>query len=135
MWICADCNQLVPDPVNRKCPKGHGLFDRRIFGSTKEVTAGTSFRNTLIVCIVIAALAAVSRAWLTVENTTAIVVMVMVAFAVAGMTGFARGNHWQKQGGAVLRLVPRANGMALGCFAAVVLLIALAFAVSALRGS
>jgi len=135
MWICADCNQLVPNPVNRKCPRGHGLFDRRLFGSTKEVTMGTSFRNTLIACMVIAGLAFVSRAWLTAENTAGLAIMVFAAFIVAGITGFGRGQHWRRQGGAVVRLVPRANGMAMGCFGAVALLIVFAFAVSAIRGS
>src|SRR5438046_2652943 len=114
MWICADCNQLVPNPVNRKCPRGHGLFDRRLFGSTKEVTMGTSFRNTVIGCMVFAGLAFVSRAWLTANNTAVLVTMVIIAFILAGVTGFARGQHWRRQGGPVTRLVPRANGMALG---------------------
>lgn len=132
MWICADCNQLVPNPVNRKCPNGHGLFDRRIFGSTKEVMA-TSLRNTVITCVAITGVAALLRIFFTAENTAAPIVMLFTAFVVVGAVAFARALHWRRQGGPVLRLVPRANGVALGCIA-VALLALLAFAVSALRG-
>ena len=49
----AECNKLVPDPVKRKCPRGHLLRDRDLFFATSELSFGASFLKTLGVCIVI----------------------------------------------------------------------------------
>ena len=51
MWICPYCNQLVPNPVNRKCPNGHGLFDGQIFSFTDEQSAAKAFLNAFLVCL------------------------------------------------------------------------------------
>ena len=117
MWICPECNQLVPNPVNKKCPNGHGLFDGRIIGSTKEQSFAASFFNAIIACVVILVAAGAAGALLSKSNT-AYVGFALIAFVAAGILGFLRGRKWKRQGGAVLRLVPRANGMALGCILA-----------------
>jgi len=107
----------VPNPVNRKCPNGHGLFDGRIIGSTKEQSFAGSFFNAIIACVVIL-LAAGAAGALFSKSNTAWVGYTLLAFVAAGILGFLRGRKWKRQGGAVLRLVPRANGMALGCILA-----------------
>lgn len=125
MWICPVCNELVPQPVNRRCPKGHGLFDQRILGNTKEVSFGASFRNALLACIGFAAAGALAR-FLLPAQTGFLGAHFLLVFIIAGIVGGLRALHWKRQGGAVERLVPRAWGMALGCIVAGVGLILIA---------
>ena len=121
MWICPDCNALVPTPVNRKCPRGHGLFDRRIFGSTLELTIGKSFLFSLGTCAALAALFAGLRAALPHnENIGFMAGLIPVSLIVMAIVGLLRGLYWRRQGGPVTRLPPRAFGMALGCAVAAI---------------
>src|SRR5947199_7895224 len=53
VYICTQCNQLVPDPVKGKCPRGHLLRDRDLFFATSELSFGASFLKTLGVCIAV----------------------------------------------------------------------------------
>jgi len=117
VWICPECNQLVPNPVNRKCPNGHGLFDGRIMASTKEQSFMASFFNAIIASVVFV-VAASSAGALLAKSNTAWVGFALIGVIAAGITGFIRALKWKRQGGAVLRLVPRAYGMALGCILA-----------------
>lgn len=115
MWICPICNQLVPNPVNRKCPNGHGLFDGRIMGNTKEQSFTAAFFNTLIACVVMFAAITGLGALLTKTPAATFAGLTLVTFIVVGILGFLRGRTWARQGGPVARLVPRANGMAAAC--------------------
>jgi len=118
MWICPVCNQLVPNPVKRKCPNGHGLFDGRIFGSCKQQSFAASFFNTLFACVLIFAAVAAFATLLPKTSPTSLNGATLAAFIVVGIGGFLRGRKWARQGGPVVRLVPRANGMAAGCILA-----------------
>ena len=62
MYICPQCNQLVPDPINRKCPRGHLLSDRHLLGPTREQSFGASFFNALIACVGVLGSAATANA-------------------------------------------------------------------------
>ena len=116
MWICATCNQLVPNPVNRKCPNGHGLFDGNIFSSTVEQSAGKAFLNAFLVCVAI---------FVAVTSINALIPShpfgknaagyPLVIFIVAGIIALLRARKWTRQGGPVARLVPRAFGTGLAC--------------------
>ena len=103
--------------MGRKCPKGHGLFDAGIMGATRERSFIASFFNAILACAVILAAAASAGALLSKSNT-AWVAVALIAFTIAGILSLLRGRRWKKQGGAVARLVPRANGMALACLLA-----------------
>ena len=93
-----------------------------------------SFRNTVLICVAIAALATLSRAFLTPSQAAAVIIMLMGAFVVAAAISFGRGLQWSREGGEVKRLrVPRAYGVALGCLAATAVMIIAAFIVSAVR--
>ncbi len=115
MWICPICNQLVPNPVKRKCPNGHGLFDGRIFGSCKQQSFVAAFLNTLFACVLIFAAVAAFATLLPKTSARSLNGATLAAFIVVGVVGFLRGRKWVRQGGPVARLVPRANGMAAGC--------------------
>jgi hypothetical protein len=117
MYICTECNRLVADPVNRKCPAGHPLWDRHLIGFTREMSFGASFFFTLMACLAIYAAVAAAGAFLP-KSQTPFALFVLVAFAVAGILVFFRAMKWRRQGGAVTRLVPRANGMALAAILA-----------------
>jgi hypothetical protein len=128
MYICTACNRLVPDPVNRKCPAGHPLWDLHLIGYTREQSFRASLFYTMIACLgilgVVAAIGAVVP-----KLQTPFVFVALISFAIAGILALFRGMKWRRQGGDVTRLVPRANGMALaaimagpGLFVLVVLL-------------
>jgi len=53
VYLCTQCNELVPNPVKGKCPRGHLLTDRQLLFATREMSFGASFLKTLGVCIVI----------------------------------------------------------------------------------
>jgi len=116
MYICPQCNQPVPDPVERKCPRGHLLYDRHLLGSTREQSFGASFLNTLIVCVLIFLASTAALALLKKPGSSA--GYILVAFIAAGILVLFRGLKWKRQGGAVARLVPRATGMAVACILA-----------------
>jgi len=114
VYICTQCNQPVPDPVKNKCPRGHLLYDRHLLGHTQERSFGASFFNTLILCIVLF-LATTAAATLLKKSTGTWAGSILVMFIVAGIIVLFRGLKWKRQGGAVARLAPRANGMAVAC--------------------
>lgn len=118
MWICPDCNQLVPNPVKGTCPNGHALFDGRILGSTTEQSFTGAFINALIACVVIFGLVAGLGAVLAKTSATTFDAATLVAFIVAGVVALLRGLKWKRQGGPVVRLAPRAFGMATACILA-----------------
>lgn len=115
MWVCPVCNQLVPNPVKRKCANGHGLFDGRIFASTKEVSFTSSFFSALTACVIIFIAVAALGTLLAKTSASALDASLLLAFVVFGFFGFLRARKWSRQGGPVARLVPRAYGMAAGC--------------------
>ena len=117
----------------KRCPNGHGLFDRRIFGATNEQSFGRAFVNTLIMCVIVFAVAATLGALLTTTPATTIGGIALFAFAYFAVSAFLRGRHWSNQGGPVTRLVPRANGMAAGYLAAAACLLIIGFVANALR--
>jgi hypothetical protein len=114
VWICPDCNQLVPNPVKRKCPNGHALFDGRIMASTTEQSAAKSFLSAFLVClgilVAVAGLNALIPGQPLGKNALG---YPLVAFIVAGVVALLRGLKWKRQGGPVARLVPRAIGTGL----------------------
>jgi len=124
MYICTHCNQPVPDPVRLlrgrplryayKCPRGHLLYDRRLLGFTREQSFIASFFNALMACAVILAATSSAGSLLT-KSHTAWAGYTLVVFVVAGILVISRALKWEKQGGAVARLVPRAMGMGLAC--------------------
>jgi len=116
VYICPQCNQPVPDPVERKCQRGHLLSDRYLLGSTREQSFAASFFNTLIVCVVIFLATTAALARLKKPGSSA--GYILVVFIVAGILVLFRGLKWKRQGGAVARLVPRATGMAVACILA-----------------
>jgi hypothetical protein len=135
VWICPDCNEVVPEPMKgRRCPKGHGLFDRRIFGATNEQSFGRAFVSALITsAVMLALLIAFFDAFLSRNAAIPLSGMAMFAFAYLGIAAFLRGRHWKHEGGPVTKLVPRANGMAVGYIAAVAALLIVGFITDALR--
>ena len=116
MYICTQCNQLVPDPVKGKCPRGHLLTDRHSFGATRELSFGASFLKALGVCIAIFLATTAVLALLKKPGSSA--GYVLIAFIVAGILALSRALKWKRQGGAVARLAPRATGMAVACILA-----------------
>jgi len=135
VWVCPDCNQLVPEPMKgKRCPNGHGLFDRRIFGSTQEQSFGRAFLSALVTsAILLALLIAIFDAFLARGAAVTLSGMALFLFAYLGVAAFLRGRHWKRQGGPVTRLVPRANGMAAGYIAAVAALLIVGFIANPLR--
>ena len=135
MWICPDCNKIVPEPMKGKqCPKGHGLFDRRIFGATSEQTFGRAFFSALFTAaILLVLLISFFDAFLARGAAVTLSGMALFLFAYLGVAAFLRGRHWNNQGGPVTKLVPRANGMAAGYLAAAVGLLIIGFIANALR--
>jgi hypothetical protein len=109
----------VPNPVNRKCPNGHGLFDGKIFSSTVEQSAAKAFINAFLVCLGI---------FVAVTSVNALIPShpfgknaagyPLVIFIVFGISALLRARKWKRQGGAVARLVPRAVGTGLGSLVA-----------------
>lgn len=128
MWICPVCNQLVPDPVNRKCPNGHGLSDPLVLGSTIENTLGKSFIRAFLSCLAIAVLAILSRFFVPEKTVGHILGMILVFLIAIGVVALLRALKWKRQGGPVTRLVPRALGTGLGCILAGGGLLAIGFA-------
>ena len=120
----------------RRCRKGHGLFDRRIFGATNEQSFGRAFFSALITAaIFLALLIAIFDAFLARNAAIPLSGMAMFAFAYLGLAAFLRGRHWKREGGPVARLVPRANGMAVGYIAAVVALLIVGVIANAVRAT
>jgi hypothetical protein len=118
MWICLVCNQLVPNPVNRKCPNGHGLSDLLILGSTVENTVGKSFLRAFLISLGIVALMILSRAFLPEKTVGHILGMALVFITAVGVVALLRALKWKRGRGPVTRLVPRALGTGLGCILA-----------------
>jgi len=135
VWICPECNQVVPEPMKgKRCPKGHGLFDRRIFGSTSEQTFGRAFLSALLTAaILMILLIAFFDAFLARNAAVGLSGMAIFLFVYLGIAAFLRGRHWNNQGGSVTRLVPRANGMAAGYLTAVAALLIVGFIANGLR--
>jgi hypothetical protein len=131
VYICPQCNQLVPDPVKRKCPRGHLLSDRHLLGSTREQSFGASFFNTLIACVVIFLATTAVLALLKKPSSSA--GYILVVFIAAGILALFRGLKWKRQGGPVARLVPRATGMAVACILAGGALFVLGLALGLIR--
>lgn len=115
MWICPQCNEAVPDPAKRRCPKGHSLFDWRIFRSTKEQSVLGAFFDALLASIVIVVAVTALGRLVPQPAATALTAVALIALVIAGIVGLRRAREWQQQGGAVARLAPRARGMGLGC--------------------
>lgn len=116
MYICTQCNQLVPDPVNGKCPRGHLLTDRHLLGPTRELSFGVSFLKAFGVCIAVFLATTAVLALLKKPSSSA--GYVLIAFIVAGILAASRALKWRSQGGPVARLAPRAAGMAVACILA-----------------
>ena len=116
VYICTQCNQLVPDPVKGKCPRGHLLTDRHLLGATRELSFGASFLKALGVCIAIFLATTAVLALLKKPGSTA--GYVLIAFIVAGILALFRALKWRNQGGPVARLAPRATGVAVACILA-----------------
>jgi len=119
MWICPVCNQLVPNPVNRKCQNGHGLFDGNIFSSTVEQSAGKAFLNAFLIClgilVAVTGINALIPGQPLGKNAAG---YPLLAFIVAGILALLRALKWKRQGGPVARLVPRAVGIGFACLLA-----------------
>jgi hypothetical protein len=116
MWICPVCNQLVPNPVNRKCQNGHGLFDGGIFSSTVEKSAGKSFLMAFLVCLgILVAVIGVNALIPSHPLGKNAPGYPLVTFIVVGILALLRALKWKRQGGPVARLVPRAVGTGLAC--------------------
>jgi len=131
VYICTQCNQLVPDPVKGKCPRGHLLTDRHLLGGTREQSFGEAFFKTLGACIAIFLATAAALALL--KKPGSFAGYVLVAFAVAGILALSRSLKWRNQGGPVARLAPRAAGMAVACILAGGGLFALGIALDLIR--
>lgn len=116
MYICTQCNELVPNPDKGKCPRGHLLTDRQLFFPTRELSFGASFLKTLGVCLAI--FLATTAVLALLKKSSAWAGYVLIAFIVAGILGFFRALKWRNQGGPVARLAPRAAGMAVACILA-----------------
>ena len=116
MWVCTDCNQLVPNPVDRKCPRGHFLFHGDILGLTQERSAVQSFITALVVCFAIVGVVAGINTLVPSRPFGNSLGYVFACFIVAGLLSLKRAFQWKRHGGPVVRLVPRAVGTALGCF-------------------
>ncbi|MGB9069397.1 MAG: hypothetical protein WCC21_12590 [Candidatus Acidiferrales bacterium] len=128
MWICPDCNQLVPSPLKGKCPNGHALWDGGILSPTREQSVGRAFIMAAGICLVIAILIVGSRVVFPEAAVGHVLGLTLVAFIVAGIVGLLRGLRWKRKGGPASRLAPRAFGMALGCILAGGGLLAIGFA-------
>ena len=117
MWICPLCNQLEPNPVNRKCRNGHGLADATIFAvATVEKPAWKAFINAALVCIGVTIAVAVGNALIPGQPLGKNALgYPLVFFMALGVVALRRAFKWSRQGGPVTRLVPRAVGMGLGC--------------------
>jgi hypothetical protein len=116
MWICPICNQLVPNPANRKCQNGHALFDGNIFSFTVEQSAGKAFLNAFLVCLgILVAVTSINALMPSHPLGRNGAAYPLVVFIVAGIVALLRGLKWKRQGGPVARLVPRAVGTGLAC--------------------
>jgi hypothetical protein len=131
VYICAQCNELVPNPVEGKCPRGHLLTDRQLFFATRELSFGASFLKTLGVCIVIFLATTAGLALLKKPGSSA--GYVLIAFIVAGILALVRALKWRNQGGPVARLAPRVAGIAVACILAGGGLFALGVALALIR--
>jgi hypothetical protein len=131
VYICTQCNQLVPNPVKGKCPRGHLLTDHHLLGATREQSFGESFFKTLGACIVLFLATTAVLALLKKPSSSA--GYVLIAVACIGILALFRGLKWKRQGGAVARLVPRATGMAVACILAGGGLFALGIALNLIR--
>ena len=129
--ICTQCNQLVPDPVKGKCPRGHLLTDHHLLGATRELSFGESFFKTIGACLVVFLATIAVLALLKKPSSSA--GYVLVACIAVGILALFRGLKWKRQGGAVARLVPRATGMAVACILAGGGLFALGMALGLIR--
>ena len=114
MYVCVKCNDVVGSERTARCPRGH-LLRTATIGSTREET----FRRAALeefggVCLFFSIAALAQRLWGrsdTVQGFPALVIFLAVADAFSAAI---RSGIWTKRGGAVARLVPRANGIAAG---------------------
>ena len=115
MYICPICNAEVPDPVDRKCRNGHGLFDGRIAGTTQELSFVAAFVWALVIGLALTALTGALKYVLPASTFGAVSAGLLVAFIIVGVTAILRGFKWLRQGGPVRRLASRAFGTGIGC--------------------
>ena len=125
MWICADCNQIVDEPAERSCPKGHGL--------SRTITTARAFWLALLAGLGLAALAALTRLFMSAGSAAGLVVIVLIVVAAFGANGYVQARKWRRRGGAVERLVPQQEAMARGCLAAAGIALAAILIIPALR--
>ena len=131
VYICTQCNELVPNPVKGKCPRGHLLTDRQLFFPTRELSFAVSFLKTLGVCVAIFLASTAVLALLKKPGTYA--GYVLIALIVAGILALFRALKWRNQGGPVARLAPRVAGIAVACILAGGGLFALGLALALIR--
>ena len=127
MHICPDCNMAVPNPVNRKCPNGHGLFEGLVLGTTEEKSAGAAFLSALLWCLgVTVAVSCLNGLWPTgwLHDKMAWFFIFYVAF---GVCAILRGWKWKRAGGPVARLAPRAFGTGAGAIATTLAMLGVGF--------
>lgn len=118
MWVCPACNQIVPNPVNRKCPNGHALSELALLGFTTEKPLGPAFIRGFLFSAGIAALVAFSGAFVPKDEVLNMLGYTLFALGAIGVFIIWQGFKWKRRGGAVARLVPRAVGTGLGCLIA-----------------
>jgi hypothetical protein len=119
VWICPECNQPVPSPVNRKCPNGHALFDGRIMAFTSEQSVLRAFFSAILVCLgILAAVTGINALIPGQPLGKNAAGYPLIAFIVAGILALLRALKWKRQGGPVARLVPRAVGIGFACLLA-----------------
>jgi hypothetical protein len=118
MWICPVCNQLVPNRVKRKCPNGHLLFDMNTLGPTTEKPALRSFVNEVLVCLGVFVAVTSINDFVPSKPLGNALGYALVFLMAYGVVALMRAFKWRRKGGALLRLVPRAAGIGLGCLLA-----------------
>lgn len=81
----------------------------------------------------LAALAALTRLFMSAESAAGLVVIVLIVITASGANGYVRARKWRRQGGAVERLVPQYEAMARGCLTAAGIALAAFLFIPALR--
>lgn len=125
MWICADCNQIITEPAERLCPKGHGL--------SRTITTARAFWLALLAGVCLAALAALTRRFMSAGSAAGLIVIVLIITSACGANFYVQARKWRRRGGAVERLVPQYEAMARGCLAAAGIALAAILTIPALR--
>jgi hypothetical protein len=125
VWICADCNQIIDEPAERSCPKGHGL--------SRTITTARAFWLALLAGLCLAALAALTRLFMSAGSAAGLFVIVLIAISAVGANLYIRARKWRRQGGAVERLAPQYEAMGRGCLASAGIALAAILIIPALR--